>query len=289
MSLNDMPLQKLIRKGKFTNLYLIREKNEKCALKVFKNQAIAQKEAFLWNLLYPEFPANLIEGHQLKRPWINAKPLMKVDRKKFYNENLLKEMLLTLFGQIENLHLAGYLHFDIKPEHILVDSSNKVYLIDFSNALPVSEISTEEKYPYPTCYAPQECIFHINKAIGPWSDIFMACMSILHWLTGESPVPNDNPVFSLHAQLNFQYRSNTMFSKKLNQIFEKALKQHIFFRPPHHYEKTEIEKFIIEAVNQRFATVSDFIEALNNCDYLLNRKNVQSDFFSFFKNRLKRR
>lgn len=105
-----MPLQKLIRKGKFTNLYLIREKNEKYALKVFKNHAIAQKEAFLWNLLYPEFPANLIEGHQLKRPWINAKPLMKVDRKKFYNENLLKEMLLTLFGQIEKLHLAGYLH-----------------------------------------------------------------------------------------------------------------------------------------------------------------------------------
>lgn len=71
--------------------------------------------------------------HYIVMEFISGKTLTK-----YMNENKNSKMLEYIFRQlitvVKKLHAKGFAHMDIKPDNIIIDSNDKVYLVDLGLA-----------------------------------------------------------------------------------------------------------------------------------------------------------
>jgi serine/threonine protein kinase len=91
-----------------------------------------------------------------------------------------------LLDGLEQVHKAGFLHRDIKPDNIYVRADNAPVLLDFGSARRVSANKDLTNIVSPG-FAPFEQ-YHSHGHQGPWTDIY-SLGAVLYWMvTGKKPM-----------------------------------------------------------------------------------------------------
>lgn len=106
------------------------------------------------------------------------------------NEAWIRQLLPPLFGAIDTIHQAGYLHRDISLDNIQIQQNQLPVLLDFGSARKeIGNLSDETEIMLKPGFAPIEQYSEEDEnEQGPWTDIY-ALGAVLHTLIVGSPPP----------------------------------------------------------------------------------------------------
>ena len=102
-------------------------------------------------------------------------------------ESKVKQYFIQVGEALREIHSKGLLHRDINPSNIMVDSNDKITLIDFGNAREfIAGQSRDMTRTITPGYAPLEQYSQRAKR-GPATDFYAVCATMYELLTGELP------------------------------------------------------------------------------------------------------
>ncbi|MBA2674053.1 protein kinase [Ramlibacter sp.] len=102
------------------------------------------------------------------------------------SQRALLSILNPLLDGLEQVHQAGFLHRDIKPDNIYVRADGTPVLLDFGSARRVSTNQDFTNIVSPG-FAPFEQ-YHSQGHEGPWTDLY-SIGAVLYWMaTGRKPL-----------------------------------------------------------------------------------------------------
>ncbi len=105
-------------------------------------------------------------------------------------EEELLSMVLPLLGGLEQIHAAGFLHRDIKPNNIYIREDNTPVLLDFGSArYAIGQISRSVTSIVSPGYAPLEQYDNEAEEQGPWTDIYALGAVMYFAISGDAPPP----------------------------------------------------------------------------------------------------
>uniref|UniRef100_UPI00289C2010 serine/threonine protein kinase n=1 Tax=Erwinia citreus TaxID=558 RepID=UPI00289C2010 len=102
----------------------------------------------------------------------------------------IRQLLPPLFGAIDTIHQAGYLHRDISLDNIQIQDNQLPVLLDFGSARKtIGNLSDQTEIMLKPGYAPIEQYSEESDSDqGPWTDIY-ALGAVLHTLVTGNPPP----------------------------------------------------------------------------------------------------
>lgn len=102
----------------------------------------------------------------------------------------IRQLLPPLFGAINTIHLAGYLHRDISLDNIQIQDNQLPVLLDFGSARKeIGNLSDQTEIMLKPGYAPiEQYSEESDSEQGPWTDIY-ALGAVLHTLVTGTPPP----------------------------------------------------------------------------------------------------
>ena len=132
-----------------------------------------------------------VEAENLKELYARQDPILQ--------ENVAQILIDAATG-LSDVHEAGYMHLDFKPENILVTRNAKVRLIDFDMAQPLPEkpVKFSKNPGTPGYMAPEQLR---GEAFDGRVDIFAFGVSAYELLANQKPYLGDSPGEILAAQL----------------------------------------------------------------------------------------
>ena len=116
-------------------------------------------------------------------------------------EKFVGNILIDVAEALEHVHNCGYLHYDFKPENILVSRNGNVRLCDFDLSRPIPEKPTKmpDNPGTPVYMAPEQLR---GREIDQRVDIFAFGVTMYETLTGKKPFNGDTSREVLLAQKN---------------------------------------------------------------------------------------
>ncbi|ARV63235.1 serine/threonine protein kinase [Nostocales cyanobacterium HT-58-2] len=209
-----------------------------------KSMELFQKEAQRLQELgeHPQIPTLLAYFEQdnylyLVQQFIDGQNLLReLQRKKKYNSNEIREILLDLLPILKFIHDQGVIHRDIKPQNIIrrraaslsstagVSTGGNLVLIDFGSA---KQLTAKVQMKIGTSigsqgYSPIEQIR--DGAAYPASDLFSLGATCFHLLTGVSP-------FKLWTEYGYSWVQDwqqylkSPINRELAQVLDKLLQK----------------------------------------------------------------
>ena len=185
---------------------------------------------------------DFIEGESLKD---------KLNREGALPESLVMNYLQQLLSALQVVHEKDIWHLDIKPENIMVDSNNHVYLIDFGASKHIEQsngtLTTSSMLAYTPGYFPPEQSAVTMKNIGAWTDIYALGATLYNLLTRRNPPTFDVIIsegcnaFSFPSNISSQTQDLIIQMMKVNRN-ERPQSVHELLQSPSGYEETIIEK-----------------------------------------------
>ena len=131
----------------------------------------------------------------------------KLNRDGCLSEKLVLKYMQQLFPALEVAHRQSVWHLDIKPENIMVDKYDHIYLIDFGASKHIEHnraLTTSLALAYTRGYCPPELaeltygnqndFIQALKDIGPWTDIYSLGATMYNLLTDSIP-PSPNRLY----------------------------------------------------------------------------------------------
>lgn len=114
--------------------------------------------------------------------------LQKTGTFSFADAVIVLHQLLSIIVKLENKHLV---HRDIKPDNILLDNDNVLWLLDFGIArhLDMTSITATEEHfgPHTLGYAAPEQYRNIKATIDSRADLFSVGVVFYELITGDNP------------------------------------------------------------------------------------------------------
>ena len=109
-------------------------------------------------------------------------------QRRILTEEELLTIVLPLLEGLKEIHNAGFLHRDIKPNNIYIRSDNTPVLLDFGSArYAVGQKSRSVTSIVTPGYAPLEQYDNEIKLQGPWTDIYALGAVMYCAISGEPP------------------------------------------------------------------------------------------------------
>jgi len=102
------------------------------------------------------------------------------------DEHSVRLLLEPLLDGLEEVHAAGLLHRDIKPDNILLRRGIQPILLDFGSARKLLEETSIMTALVTHGYSPIEQ-YQIKGKQGPWTDIYALAAVAVRAITGEKP------------------------------------------------------------------------------------------------------
>jgi class 3 adenylate cyclase len=138
-------------------------------------------------------------------------------------------ILHPLLDGLEQVHQAGFLHRDIKPDNIYVRADGQPVLLDFGSARRVSANQDLTNIVSPG-FAPFEQ-YHSQGNQGPWTDLY-SIGAVLYWMvTGRKPLESAARVKSDSMLPATQLADASVFGAALLEAIDWALQPEESRRP----------------------------------------------------------
>jgi TonB family protein len=111
----------------------------------------------------------------------------RLEREQTLPSNVLIPLVDQLLEALAQIHAAGLLHWDIRPEHILIDSAGAPWLVDFGAARFVMRFKFRSIYTVIVPgYAPPE-VFSAAAHPGAVTDLYSLAATIYRAIGGAAP------------------------------------------------------------------------------------------------------
>ena len=213
LSINDFEILKLLGKGSFGKVFLVRRKiyNILYAMKVLKKDILQLKKQqdhtkteriLLANIKSP-FIVNLYYAFQDEYKLYFVQEFMQggelffhLHKEKKFNSQKTKFYTIEILLALEDIHKNNMIYRDLKPENILFDKEGHIKLTDFG----LSKILNEKK-AYTICGTPEYLAPEIlsNEGYEKSVDFFSLGCLMYEMLFGKSPYkfPNKNGVLNI--------------------------------------------------------------------------------------------
>jgi serine/threonine-protein kinase len=182
---------------------------------------------------------------------------------------------LQLLDALEAIHNLGYLHGDIKPANVLLQTRRMRFinlkqphfqLIDFGMVHKCGELSQtlneRTRRPFVLVYSPPENVLGFDDLVGYHSDLYHVALLIYEMITKEPPYASRLSVMIMNLQTSFPLPERKVIPKPLMDVLSKAASKHHFKKPPNHYPKKEVYQKLSDAIANRYHTVHEFRQAL---------------------------
>lgn len=115
------------------------------------------------------------------------------------------EIAIQLAEILGRIHSRGIIHGDLKPGNVLIDTANqKVYIIDFSSAVPVFSKNQKKLFNNPERtyeYMPPEHTGRLNIGVDCRSDLYSLGVMFYEIITGVTPFKAENQEEWAHAHI----------------------------------------------------------------------------------------
>ena len=100
----------------------------------------------------------------------------------------LSEVASQMLAALGHIHDQGYLHKDISPDNIILQSDGTAKLIDFGSATPIeAETAGDPMLVVKAGYSPHE-FYRPDAEVGKASDLYQLGATLRHCITGKRPV-----------------------------------------------------------------------------------------------------
>ena len=111
-----------------------------------------------------------------------------IKAREYFDEARLQNIVLPILDGLDQVHAAGYIHRDIKPQNIMIRKDGSPVLIDFGSARQAMGEQTHTLTTMVTPgYAPLEQYHEAVGNQGPWTDIYALGATLYAAITGEAP------------------------------------------------------------------------------------------------------
>ena len=122
----------------------------------------------------------------------------RMARRQTFSDDQAQSVLMQLLDALKTVHEQGIWHLDLKPANVMIDSDNRVRLIDFGASKQAQRggDSTSTTLCYTRGYAPAEQIRVQIDRFGPWTDLYALGATLYHLLSGEKPPEVDGEEYS---------------------------------------------------------------------------------------------
>ncbi|CAN5319898.1 hypothetical protein BH11PLA2_BH11PLA2_00490 [soil metagenome] len=146
---------------------------------------------------------------------------------------LVIDILSQAASALAKLHAAGYVHGDVKPGNLMIDTAGRVTLIDLGFArVPGSLPPGEGILGTPNYLAPELCYRTFRDT--PAADIFALGVTAYELITGELPYPSlddTKETLLLHRDTLPQSVVDCDVPRSLSTIIDAMLSVEMFQRP----------------------------------------------------------
>lgn len=243
--LDGLTVVQVLSQSSRSHLYQVRHRNGQLAVLKAPSQELAASPSYLERLLREEWIANRVlspfvlkaarpqhsrtavyslfeyVGGQTLLQWREQNPLPTLDQ-------VLQIIEQTGKG-LQALHRAEILHQDIRPQNILLDTQDKVRIIDFGAARLAGlqpDDDTAGEIPGTALYCAPE--YFVGRAGTTRSDLYSLAVLCYYLLTGRFPYgPDIARCKSVQAQKKLSYQpiigSNSDWPEWLDLCLQKAL------------------------------------------------------------------
>jgi serine/threonine protein kinase len=175
--------------------------------------------------VYDVFTENDTEYYTME--FLDGKPLSKlVEKQGPFPEADVLTIATQLVNALSEVHAAGLLHRDIKPDNIMMVARGAV-LIDFGSARAIAASGRQSIIVTPG-YAPLEQYASEAKR-GPFTDVYALGGTLYYALTGQEPVPATDRASGVKQPTAREV--NSRISKGLSDSIDRAMRMKIDERP----------------------------------------------------------
>ena len=175
--------------------------------------------------VYDVFTENDTEYYTME--FLDGKPLQSlVEKNGPLSEAQVLEVARQLGGALQEVHQAGLLHRDVKPDNVMMVARGAV-LIDFGSARAIAAGGRQSVIVTPG-YAPLEQYASEAKR-GPFTDVYAMAGTLFFALTGQPPIPATDRVNGTKQPTAREV--NPSISKATSDLLERAMRMKIDERP----------------------------------------------------------
>jgi len=138
---------------------------------------------------------------------------------------------LQICDALDTMHKHGVVHRDLKPENVMVDSADRIKLIDFGIAMKedarrITHVNVTPMLGTPDYIAPEQ----VKGQRGDQrSDIYSLGIMLYEMLTGEAPFSGPNPLAVMNERVLHDPRParklRPEISAELQEILDRALER----------------------------------------------------------------
>ncbi len=173
----------------------------------------------------------------------NGDLAQRLKRHKFSEEEAVK-LALDLITGLKELDKNGIVHFDIKPENIMI-SGDKYKLGDFGIAThrDTATIPIKMEIWSTAAYLPPEYL-NDSSAVSIKSDIYSLGITLYQAITGDNPFQSDKPTVAMFKQVNLVPPALETYDNRITKYFSDAVAAMMDKEPDNRPSLDEIEHFL---------------------------------------------
>ncbi len=162
-------------------------------------------------------------------------------QRKFTEEETVK-LALDLIKGLKEFEKHGIVHFDIKPENIMI-SGNVYKLGDFGVATQreTATIPIKMEIWSTAAYLPPEYL-NDSSAVSIKSDIYSMGITLYQAITGDNPFQSDKPAVAMFKQVNLVPPTLETYDRRITKYFSDSVSAMMDKNPDSRPSLDEIEK-----------------------------------------------
>lgn len=175
--------------------------------------------------VYDVFTENDTEYYAME--FLEGRPLSAVvERQGSFPEADVLEFARQIAGALEDVHAAGMLHRDVKPDNVILTARGAV-LIDFGSARAIAAAGRQSVVITPG-YAPLEQ-YASEARRGPFTDVYAFAATLYFALTGREPVPATDRASGVPQPTARD--ANPRVSRAVSDVVDRAMRMRVDERP----------------------------------------------------------
>jgi serine/threonine protein kinase len=146
-------------------------------------------------------------------------------------------LTLRICDALDTMHKHGVVHRDLKPENIMVDSEDRIKIIDFGIAMKedarrLTFVNLSATLGTPDYISPEQ----VRGQRGDQrSDIYAAGVMLYEMLTGQVPFAGPSPLASMNERLQHNARPVRELNPKVSPALEEIVYRALEREPRHRY------------------------------------------------------